>query len=160
MILRPTYIHISWISGAPSNGGANVPYRQPKKVVCFEVVSSVFVTGLQGTCLLLPMFFSHSLPVQVCISAGAPFSRNERNRRAARRVCAYRPVSPGGAMSCRWAFWVAFAAQPPIGSQMPPRGTGPGPTPGPTPGPGGAQEKCIDCRFSKPLRGAMAVGTP
>jgi hypothetical protein len=49
--------------------------------------------------------------------------------------------------------------QPPIGSQMPPRGPTPGPTPGPSPGPAGAQEKCIDCRFSMSLERWPSRGT-
>ena len=63
------------------------------KVVCFEVMSSVFVTGLQGTCCC------RCSSLVACPSAHQRWSAifAERKEPAARRVCAYRPVSPGAA---------------------------------------------------------------
>jgi hypothetical protein len=64
--------------------------------------------------------------------------------------------------SVRVSFAKHCTAQPPIGSQMTPRGTGPAPTPDPPPDPppDPRGRRKMYCRFSKSLRGAMAVGTP
>ena len=80
-------------------------YRRPQrhqcpisstKVVCIEVMSSVFVTGLQGTCCC------RCCSLVACPSAHQRWSTifAERKGPAARRVCAYRPVPPGAAGRC------------------------------------------------------------
>ena len=80
-------------------------YRRPQRCQCpmsstkavgFEVMSSVFVTGLQGTCCC-----------RCCSLAACPSAHQrrstifaERKGPEARWVCAYRSVSPGVAGRC------------------------------------------------------------
>ena len=70
--MQPT--HFLDIEG-PS--GANAPYRQPKQWalrLCPQCLSQGFKAPVVADVV-------HSLPVQVRINAGAPFSPNERDRK-------------------------------------------------------------------------------